>query len=53
MLQTRSFTLNTQHTIFSVPHPEVAHAQLYLYCALPALRAAKQHTKTEVKDLCK
>lgn len=53
MLQTSSFTLNTQHTVFSVPHPKVAHAQLYLHCVLPALRAAKQCTKTEMKNLCK
>lgn len=53
MLQTRSFTLNTQHTVFSAPYPEVAHAQLYLYCVLPALRAVKHCIKTEMKDLCK
>lgn len=53
MLQTRSFTLNTQHTVFSAPYREVAHAQLYLYCVLPALRAVKHCIKTEMKDLCK
>lgn len=53
MLQTRSFTLNTQHTVFSVTYPKAAHAQLYLSCVLPALRAVKQCLKTEMKDLCK
>lgn len=51
MLQTRSFNLNTQHTVFRVPHTEVAHAQLYLSCVLAASRAVKQCIENELKYL--
>lgn len=49
MLQTRSFNLNIQHTVFTVPYTETAHAQLYLSCVLPAPRAVKECIEKELK----
>ena len=51
MLQTRSFNLNTQHTVFRVPYTEVADAQLYPSCILPASRAVKQCIENELTYL--